>query len=566
MPVSKPYRLLAPDFWRLRAAFPVPAAIAIAAAALAIARPSDAGGAFLLFAAAAWPATLAASLHAQARGASAGVSLAAQIAAGLAAAGLMIFQQDLRLALPYFSAGLALLCLAAPVSRLKEPDSYWVWAERFCAAAVFAAAVGFIGWVASTATLYSADHLFHLFGSTLSGRLATDLAVLFFVAVAPIAYLAIQPPIADEALATDEKDFIRRAIAALASWVLAPFVLVYSGMLWLYAAKIVLDRALPDGQIGWMVGAFGFSALSTIILMAPQRRDGPAQTRLLWRIWPYLAIAPLALLGCALYARIDAYGLTEDRYMAGLLGALCAANAVVALVSREAVLRFAPAAGALALILTSFGPWGALATSDRWQRAALLDIYAAHGRIADGLLLLDGGPPAMSKAEARRCNAAAQHLSARSLLKPLVAEKNHEKTGDLSKLCPSVAEQRHNPFHSYHNNSAAWIAPEGEKDLRLLGSFTLSARSRVSEGDIKIDCASDRITVRWRNEAPAVFDMKEIESRFDPKTQTLQVGPLLEPTSGDGRLIFLLQHLYIDISKTDAPALSSLQGFLLRRD
>jgi hypothetical protein len=204
MPIARPYRLLAPDFGRLRASFPIPAAIAVGAAALAVVGSSDDLGVILMIAAAAWPAALAASLYAQARGAGRAVGLAAQLVAGLAATGLALAGQSLGLSVQHFFAGLALLCLTAPASRLREPDSYWVWAERFCVAAVFAAAVGLVGWLASVATLFSAEHLFNLFGSDLTGRLAINFSLVFFVAVAPVTYLAIQPPITDETLAADE--------------------------------------------------------------------------------------------------------------------------------------------------------------------------------------------------------------------------------------------------------------------------------------------------------------------------------------------------------------------------
>ena len=47
-------------------------------------------------------------------------------------------------------------------------------------------------------------------------------------------------------------------------------------------------------------------------------------TRLFLKVWPFLLIAPLALLVFAIWERIAAYGLTPDRYLLALFAVLLA--------------------------------------------------------------------------------------------------------------------------------------------------------------------------------------------------------------------------------------------------
>jgi hypothetical protein len=139
MHASKSYGLSTPDFQRLFAWHAIPAAIAVVAAVLLILDIPTGSERLPLFAlGAAWPATLAAGLYAQGRGMRPNSGLLLQIAAGAAGAALAWFWREASVSLEYFYAGLAAACIAAPAARLKDPDSYWVWAERFCVAAAFA--------------------------------------------------------------------------------------------------------------------------------------------------------------------------------------------------------------------------------------------------------------------------------------------------------------------------------------------------------------------------------------------------------------------------------------------
>jgi Domain of unknown function (DUF4153) len=56
------------------------------------------------------------------------------------------------------------------------------------------------------------------------------------------------------------------------------------------------------------------------LLAYPIRDNGGLLVRLLWRIGSGFALMPVLLLFLAAYARISAYGLTEQRYLIVLIG------------------------------------------------------------------------------------------------------------------------------------------------------------------------------------------------------------------------------------------------------
>ena len=98
-----------------------------------------------------------------------------------------------------------------------------------------------------------------------------------------------------------EPDFTMRAAAALVKFVLVPLLLVYTAILYAYAAKIALAWELPKGTLGAMVVGYLFVGAATLLLGYPTRETGGPLVRLFWRYWVWLAALPVVLLFIAVW-------------------------------------------------------------------------------------------------------------------------------------------------------------------------------------------------------------------------------------------------------------------------
>jgi hypothetical protein len=584
--ISLPGRCFFMTLWNLiwisrRIAAAPAALLAILAAVLLLAGTSDAPDwrmMILVAIGAAWPAVVAAALFAAARDWSLPRNIAFQLAVGCVAGVVVWFPAETGLFHPTYFVGLAFASLAAPLSRLRSAENYWPWVEKLCFAAALAALGALVGFLAIVATLLSAATLFGLAGLTFDA-IATRLAIFMFVAVMPIVFLALEPPIVETTLDERATDFLRRAGAALACYALAPFVLVYSALLWAYAGKIALEGALPMGQVGLMVGAFGFSAMLTVLLIFPERHRGPFVVRWLWRIWPFLLPAPLVLLGFAIAERVSTYGLTPDRYVAILLTLLCAASGLAALGARDRVIRFAPAATALALLAASFGPFGAVAVSLRWQNGNLSAILAAHGLLRpDGRLLEEGPPVALTAAETRKWRAATELIRQNDRAPALFGPESPKTADALQRLearivfakLADVSDGRPARWRSLYTQS--WAAPsDGALDaVAILGSITLPIIRRGGDDDATPDplhAALDglRLSVEPPGEAAASFDLSDLAQRLDARAAPLARPVVVESTSaGTGGLLLLVDQF--DLRADDEGVqITSLTALVLKR-
>jgi hypothetical protein len=107
-------------------------------------------------------------------------------------------------------------------------------------------------------------------------------------------------------------------------------------------------------------------------------------------------VVPTFLLALAVWQRINEYGVTPERYCLCLFAIWLAAMAIYMGVARGRIdLRAIPASLGLALLLSSFGPWGAVSVSIRSQLGEFRHLLESQGVLVDGRLKLE--PPRVEK-------------------------------------------------------------------------------------------------------------------------------------------------------------------------
>jgi hypothetical protein len=516
----------------------------------------------------AWLASLAGGRLAAALRWSRPADLGIQAAAAALAAAAIWFARPIDLFLPTFIAGLALAGVATPLPALTDARSYWAWLEKLVTAAQLPLAATLVGFAAVSATIWSAQLLFGLFLTATIEAMIWRSAVILFVAVAPILFVLRAPPVHMAAPEEREEDFFRRLQALVANWALAPFVLGYSALLWAYGAKIALAWTLPLGEVGRMVAGFGLAATLTIFLIFPYRERGPVHVRLLWRIWPYLLPAPLILVACALFERIDVYGLTADRYIAVLLACLCAAGGAVALTDRDRYIRFAPAAAAVALILASLGPFGAVESSIRWQKASLEAVMTAHGLLKDGRLPSEIEPASLTETESRRWSSAIELLRRYDRLPSFGLSESSagiaKRLSERVRLAESAKPDRraHVRFPSFDDN--AWVASADLEPYSIVGRLVFAGDSERKSDALRVAADGFRLSIARGEAAPTVFDLAELARRVETGAGRL-VGPLTTaPADGSAGLLLLVEAMNLRIDDKERK-LVSMRALLLER-
>ena len=281
------------------------------------------------------------------------------------------------------------LTLAGHLGRRETNETFWLFNHRLWLGALLAGVgAGLLG--AGLSAIHETIKL--LFGLTLSPHAHEYIWTVCLGFVAPVSFLAFAPRrFTDPITEGERQDFTMRAAAALVKFVAVPLLLVYTAILYAYAAKIALAWELPKGTLGAMVVGYLFVGAATLLLGYPSRETGGPLVRLFWRYWVWLAALPVVLLFIAVSRRIADYGLTEQRYLMVLVGVWALILAALRLAQGARFdLRLLPGVLALLLLAASFGPGGAIGLSVLSQKAELASILAAKAMLVDGKIVPRG--------------------------------------------------------------------------------------------------------------------------------------------------------------------------------
>ncbi|HEX6039300.1 DUF4153 domain-containing protein [Longimicrobium sp.] len=227
------------------------------------------------------------------------------------------------------------------------------------AVALYAVLAGAASAVVSLFELRRPEHLY------------VDLAGAVFFAFAPWIFVG-----GIERLDAPPPAGVPEGVSRLGRWLYAPVLVIYLGILYAYALKVIATGDLPRNRFSPLVIAAGILGLLGAVFLEPVHDDDEHRgVSLLVRVMPVLLLPLVPLALWALGARVDEYGWTEFRYARV---AVVVAIGVVAVLGTIRLARrgrplqgTVPAVLAAVLLLSAIGPWSASAVSRRDQASRL---------------------------------------------------------------------------------------------------------------------------------------------------------------------------------------------------
>lgn len=247
------------------------------------------------------------------------------------------------------------LTIGAGAERRRIEDRFWWINHRAVTTGVVAGVALVIVAAGIFAIERSLDLLFGLRTGDLFYRWVLPIAAFLFT---PVYWLSTLPRLAEfDEKALREPDFLSRAIGFLGQFVLSPLLVIYALILLAYGVQIVLTQRFPVGVLGWMVLVFVVTGAANWLVLHPEfMRERPLVV-LFRRYWFWLTVVPLVLYLVAVYIRIDAYGLTEERVVLIAGGVWAVLLTVAYLVPRRGDIRLVPGLAAAIVLIFSVGPW-----------------------------------------------------------------------------------------------------------------------------------------------------------------------------------------------------------------
>ncbi|OGO78580.1 MAG: hypothetical protein A2Y23_12685 [Clostridiales bacterium GWB2_37_7] len=205
---------------------------------------------------------------------------------------------------------------------------------------------------------------------------------LFIVGIfSPVFFLAGVPTF-DESL---EDYKYPNFFKILLLYIVMPLLVIYMGILYIYFAKIIITRVWPIGLVSHLVLWYSALCVAVIFLIEPIKNN----------IWvnkfiaflPKLILPILVMMFISMGIRINAYGITENRYFVMILGiwVFC----VMLYISFRKVHRniILPISLSIITIISVFGPLSSFSVSKFSQNNRMSDILARNEMLVENKII-----------------------------------------------------------------------------------------------------------------------------------------------------------------------------------
>lgn len=235
-----------------------------------------------------------------------------------------------------------LLCRRAGENR-RFTQHLLTYAAAFCSSLLFAG----IFFLLVGTIYHSVTYIFNIWEGAASDVWAYD-TLFSFLLLAPTLFFALADTFEQDDWQTG------RAGAGFINWLLTPALLIYTVILYLYAAKILLLWELPKGGVAYMV--LGYTAALTAVKALRELLPGNRPFEGFFRRYSLVTAAPLLLFWLGFLRRIGEYGFTDWRVYLLVCGAICTAAALLFLHPRTGRYHYVAALSFVLFFSVAFFP------------------------------------------------------------------------------------------------------------------------------------------------------------------------------------------------------------------
>lgn len=163
-----------------------------------------------------------------------------------------------------------------------------------------------------------------------------------------------------------------------ARYLLAPLLVVYLVVLYLYALRILVLWELPNGWVSYPIAALLGGTILLGVLLYPARQEGERRPydELCCRWLPLFVLPLLILMSVGLARRWSDYGMTVMRLYLLAFNVWSYFACIYLFVHRSQRLHLLPLSLSIVFVLSSIGPWSFSSITYRYMRSGLEQLLA----------------------------------------------------------------------------------------------------------------------------------------------------------------------------------------------
>lgn len=222
-----------------------------------------------------------------------------------------------------------------------------------------------------------------LLGVPIPERIYADVGIITAGVFAPCFFLAKMPKKSD---VFENTDNYPKAFKILLAYIVMPIISVYTAILYAYFIKIAFSLSWPNGLVGHLV--LWYSIVSTIVIffVSPIKETNKwIKAFIFW--FTKVSIPLLILLFVSVGIRVNAYGITENRYFVIVLALWVLGMMIYLNISKNKRNIIMLISLSLIAVISVFGPFSSYSVSKFSQNSRFENILNKYDMISDNKIV-----------------------------------------------------------------------------------------------------------------------------------------------------------------------------------
>lgn len=331
-------------------------------------------------------------------------------------------------------------------------------------------------------------------------------------------------------------------------YIVMPLLIIYTAILYIYFAKIILTAVWPKGLVSHLVLWYSAICAAVIFLIAPIKNNAWADKFTFFL--PKLILPILVMMFISMGIRINAYGITEPRYFVMVLGiwVFC----IMLYISLRKVNRniILPISLAVIAILSVFGPLSSFSLSKYSQNSRLEDILVRNEMLVDNKSIKAKAD--ISEIDKKEISAVLDYFGRNHSLNDVkYLEKNFSLT-DMEK----VFGFKYKDPYQYESNESYFSfnlkqAPEGLDISNYEYFFDMRTyKNTLSNENLKVEFIQQKGEVNILRDKDTLYSLKiselvkELKSKYPINQEVDQKDMIFDRENEFVKLKFVFYNIY----------------------
>ncbi|NSW90760.1 MAG: DUF4153 domain-containing protein [Firmicutes bacterium] len=210
-------------------------------------------------------------------------------------------------------------------------------------------------------------------------------APAYFLAGLPSENHEVHPSYAPGASEKNASNY-PKPLKILLLYIVMPIIAVYTAILYVYFAKIIIILQWPVGLIAHLVLWYSLISTGVIFLVSPLKDENKwVKSFISW--FTKIIIPVIAVMFVSIGIRVTAYGITENRYFVILLGLWVLGMMIYTSFTGARKNIVIPVTLALVAVLSVSGPWSSYSLSKFSQNKRFEGILEKYGMLKDNIIV-----------------------------------------------------------------------------------------------------------------------------------------------------------------------------------